>query len=329
MRTYRKRWRGAAIVTAVFTFGALGAVGLAAYTPQQIAKACTERPNTPACKAWWEAACKKFSCASTTTRPSTTTTTTSPSGDPKPLGPSGTYVLQWRDEFSGTTLDTTKWTNGWFPSSSTQRYTNPVNSSMDFCYDRQNVVVGGGVVELKAHPNSDSACRTRSGSTAPAAGGLIVTDNKFQRATGVWEARVKYQGPDEVCGSGSDVVYNWPAFWLNGDDWPQQGEIDAFETGSNGFPRWNVHSSVNGSDTDQPRSGPSICGQGWHTITVKRTAADVCFWFDGVSKGCTTDAARFAGFSHYTLLENAGDTDRTYTNLNSSAWFDYVRYWAL
>ena len=60
-----------------------------------------------------------------------------------PFGQSGNWNLIFADEFSGGTLDLTKWRPNWLGPSDTS-ITKPVNSAEVNCYDPQQVTVQNG-----------------------------------------------------------------------------------------------------------------------------------------------------------------------------------------
>ncbi|MDF2457459.1 MAG: glycoside hydrolase family 16 [Cytophagaceae bacterium] len=126
--------------------------------------------------------------------------------------------LVFYDEFNGTTLDGTKWNYdlgngcpnlcGW-GNNEKEYYTNST----------QNVNVTGGYLNLTARYSPN---HLNSGSDFTS--GKIHTRNKFDRAYGRFEAKMKLP-----VGTGL-----WPAFWLLPTDndygnWPTSGEIDIME----------------------------------------------------------------------------------------------------
>jgi beta-glucanase (GH16 family) len=177
--------------------------------------------------------------------------------------PSGTAKLTFDDEFSGTSLDTSKWENGWFGG------TQPINSDELACYGHSHVTVSGGTLNLLL--THDNTCGK------PYTGAAVDSIGKFAQTGGSFEARVFL--PDD--GHGNAVA--WPAWWLNGPDnvpWPQHGEIDVVE-GLSGSPETAAHVHY---DNNNDRGWTAPTGMtGWHTYGVKWDAATqfTQFYWDG------------------------------------------------
>ena len=129
----------------------------------------------------------------------------------KPVATSDTsltnYSLVWSDEFSGTAVDTTKWT---FETGNLG-----VNNEREY-YQAANATVANGNLVITAKKQTVGNFLYTSA--------RMNTLNKVSAQYGRVEARIKLP-----LGAGL-----WPAFWMMGTDitsvsWPQCGEIDVME----------------------------------------------------------------------------------------------------
>lgn len=251
-----------------------------------------------------------------TTAPTTTTaptptpppTTTAPSGSPQPTGPTGNFALKFADEFSGTSVDLSKWRPNWLASTDTA-VTKPVNSLEDQCSDPRNATVSGGTLKMLLEHRS---CTDNKGVTYPNAGVTMQTDSKnFHFTFGVIEARM-WTPP------GSGLAYNWAQWWATGQDWPQTGEIDVVETLTGGQPCWHFHYSG---------GAPGGCvniGSGWHTYTARWQSSRIDWWYDGQPVGTVTSGVTSAPLY---LVLGYGHNRNNPLNAPATAEVDYVRVW--
>jgi beta-glucanase (GH16 family) len=139
------------------------------------------------------------SAPATTTSPASATAPAKASAKqpPKPLGVSGDWKLVFSESFSGHSLDPNVWNahNGW---------TNQ-NAATD---SLSNVKLRNGQAILTLA--SDSS-------------GAELGTRHFALKVGEFaEARIRFAG-------NGHTIYNWPAFWLSGPDWPRGGENDIAE----------------------------------------------------------------------------------------------------
>jgi cytoskeletal protein RodZ len=245
-----------------------------------------------------------------TTSPTTTTATTTAAPAPAPtvaplaatgtapLGVPGSWTMAFDDEFNGTGLDGSKWSNCWF--SSNCGTMNNVSTSPG------NVSVNGGNLVLSL--------------SSASSGSLVSTNPKggattgYQFGTGYVEARIKFPG------DGTNL-YNWPAFWTTGQTWPTNGENDIAEVLS-GKMTVNYHS---GSGSHNQGSVPGNWGNAFHTYGLHRTATSSDVYFDGVLvKSYPTDDG---GAPQYIVLNVGASGTAPAYGAASQVQVDYVRAW--
>lgn len=214
-----------------------------------------------------------------------------------PNGPSGNWSIVFDDEFSGTSLDLTKWSPNWYGEGG------KMNNVGTYA---ANATVAGGNLVLQL-----------SSSTA---GALVHTDYKTGRYQlpigGYTEARVYFPG------SSAEPIYNWPAWWASGPSWPAAGEHDIAE-GLSGKLTVNYH-SPSGAHNFGAIAGTWY--NAFHTYGVHRKATSADVYWDGVLvKSYPTDD-NGAGEE---LILNVGASGSRVAQLGDAGAVkvDYVRAW--
>ena len=248
--------------------------------------------------------------ASTTTKAPAITSTTKPSGGspkPKPVGVSGSWALTFQDEFSGSSVDLSKWTPNWLGTNA--ETTKPINDAETTAYAPSQATVSGGALHLTA---VKASTKTSNGQTYPYKSGIVQSSGKYEFTHGVIEARIY------VPGSGGKIA-NWPAFWTDGHNWPADGEIDIFE-GLGGEAAWHYHYNGGGP-------GGSVAGNftGWHTYAAKWQAGSISFYYDGKLVG--TQSTGVVDAKHFLILNNAIGEWGGPTSTPATMQVDYVRVW--
>jgi beta-glucanase (GH16 family) len=206
---------------------------------------------------------------------------------PPPAVP-GHWKLVFHDEFNGTSLDRTVWNehDGWANQNNVTDYAS-------------NITVKDGHAILTL--------------ASPTSGAEISTDRFLLQVGDYAEARI------EFAGSGS-TIYNWPAFWTSGPNWPAGGENDVAEGFGNLTVNYHSPSLVE-------RSGP-IAGNwagSFHTYGVYRGRGFARVYWDGrpVRTYRTADDGQ-----PQSLLLTLGASDQTRTGPAGAMVVDYVRVWA-
>jgi hypothetical protein len=178
-----------------------------------------------------------------------------------PTGVSGTWRQVFGDEFDGTSVDPNKW------SLMEGRNMNHVTAHAS------NVKVSDGKLLL-----------TLASSTS---GAFLSSNPQEVRGTGsgydlpvggFTEARVYFPG-------NGTTIYNWPAWWVSGPNWPAAGESDIAE--GLGPLTVNYHSS---SGAHNQGAVPGIWSNAYHVYGMHRKAHSVDVYWDGkLVKSYATD----------------------------------------
>ena len=206
--------------------------------------------------------------------------TTNPDGDDE--AKKDGYTLVWRDEFDGTSLDTTKWnyqigTQDSYGSSTGPSYWG--NGELQY-YTQDAVTVSNGSLVITA--------KRQAMGDRPYTSGRILTRDKGSWTYGYFEARMK-----TPTGNGM-----WPAFWMlpqpstttSTDNiyggWPANGEIDIMEakgrlankvdTTLHFGKAWNEHEYKTAETTLKTNTDE------WHTYAVEWTADYIYWHVDGI-----------------------------------------------
>jgi beta-glucanase (GH16 family) len=188
------------------------------------------------------------------------------------------------DEFSGTSLDRTKWNvivtgSGW----------RTVNNEQQAYIDSTDVLsVAGGTLTIRPHLRRGFT--TPDGKTFDFVSGRIDTRDRFDFAYGTASARMKL-----AAGAGL-----WPAFWALGNGrWPDTGEIDVME--NVGDPTWTsvaLHGPGYFGNTPLVKRAP-VDVTGWHVYSVDWTADLLVFRIDGaeIYRASKADVEKYGRWS--------------------------------
>ncbi len=254
----------------------------------------------------------------TTTLTTITSTTTIPSLQPTSNAP-GPWTLVFDDEFTGSTLNLSKWAPNWFGSNALA-ITSPVNNYELECYNPSQATVGNGYLSLNAVAASSAPGHCGSQSETNASG-MIMTYGKFYYSYGYAEAEIWLPG-------NANSVYDWPAWWTDGEgvNWPATGEIDIME-GLSGALQYHVHTSCTGSGS----GNIAVAGDtsGWHTYAADWEPGSVTFYYDGNDVGAMTTASNgcMPNTPQFLILNLALGGAGGKTVVPSSMIVKYVRVW--
>jgi beta-glucanase (GH16 family) len=206
---------------------------------------------------------------------------------------SGSWQQVWGDEFNGSSLDRSKWTDldGWSMNNVTTR--------------GSNVSVSGGNLVLTLSSSSDGAEVDSSPADGAGANGFMLQTGDYA------EARINFPGD----GNG---LYNWPAWWASGPSWPAAGEHDIAEV-LGGDLTVNYH-SPSGSHNQGAVSGGWANSFHVYGVHVLADHADV-YWDGQLVKSYKTDD----NGQGKSLLINVGRDGTAVTGTASQVKVDYVR----
>lgn len=191
----------------------------------------------------------------------------------QPVGPSGSWTLLFHDEFSGSALDTKKWTTCFFNFRvGAQDCTH--DQSEQEVYQPTNVSVGQGILRLTAKKQTVRVAGHAFGYTSGMISSGPACDGCADRLTFTY-GYVEMRAWVPV-GQGL-----WPAFWaLPADEsWPP--ELDIFELLGQRPHEVNLHyHAANGSDDGTAWDGPNFAA-GWHTYAVDWEPGSITWYVDG------------------------------------------------
>jgi beta-glucanase (GH16 family) len=232
-------------------------------------------------------------------------------GPVMPDGVPGDWALKFDDEFNGTGLNTADWSTGWYGSGITP----PANNAEDNCDDPAEVSEGGGALSLSLVQQSENCGRQED-----YAAGLVSTMNSFSFTYGFIEARVWLPG---VPGNPGEVA-NWPGVWTDGQNWPEDGEIDVAE-GINGQVCAHFHGPDNPGGI--AAGGGTGCSggnytDGWHTFAADWEPGSITYYYDGTDIGSVTSGVTSAPM--FIVLDYAAGGD---LSAPAAMKVDYVRVW--
>jgi len=201
-----------------------------------------------------------------------------PCGPTTFLKPDGTaWTCSFSDEFSGSTLDDTKW-SPMLTAATGQR-----TGYECLLGGQDNIVVGNDSLSLTARRTaSPQLCSSPAGDFMTSyTGGMVTTGRKFSQAYGRFEVRARFPG--------STTPGLQASLWLYPQEetygaWPRSGEIDIAEWFSGWGDRAIPHLHYNG-EADDPNATTTSCliadPGSYHTYAVEWTPFSITFLYDG------------------------------------------------
>lgn len=261
---------------------------------------------------------------------------------PVPVGgPTGVVWSKpvFREEFTGTTLDTAVWHPGWFGDGV---LSGPVETTghENAAYATDHITVGGGKATFRAGPNTTK--RAVDGRTYLNVGSQITSDPLQGATTGYLSPGVDYYVECSAqLPAGNFGPHSLPlaSFWQDTQTWPAGFEIDIFEAAGTDSSSWRVHYPQSPGSSTQitpaPGGSTTVPGAttGFHSYGALIEGARaglptgrISFYYDGSLAGSVTPTLPVADLGRYLVLGvSAGG--RIALPHDVYAVFDYVRVW--
>ena len=248
-----------------------------------------------------------------------------PAATNTPTPTSGGATQLFDDEFEDGSLNTNKWTDGfWWDNNGC---TNAGNHELEW-YQSNDVIVSNGTLKLKAERRTVVGS---DGNTYNYTSGLITTGraawqdsapDKFGFQYGYVEIRAKVPK-----GTGLQ-----PSFWLLASDQTWPPEVTAMSILGNQPNAINLEfTDSSGTSTNHMWNGPDF-SDGWHTFALDWQPKSMTWYVDGVRRWRVTDKNRIPAEAMYLVLnlavggDWAGAPDAS-TVFPANLEVDYVRAW--
>lgn len=248
---------------------------------------------------------------------------------PTPIGQTGEWTLIFNDEFTGSTLDTSRWTTCYWWGK--QGCTIATNAELEW-YQPDQVLVADGVLRLRAEPRTLEAT---NGKVYRYTSGVVTTGRASSNTTHPARFSFTY-GYAEIRARIPTGRGLWPAFWLLPIDHNSRPEIDVMEI--IGHEPQVVYLRFHYLDADGRRrdvggkwAGPDF-SEGWHTFAIDWQPTALIWYVDGVERWRYTDQSAIPAEPMYLLANLAvggswpGAPDDS-TLFPSDYQIDYVRVW--
>src|SRR3984957_9436503 len=194
------------------------------------------------------------------------------------------WALVFSDNFSGTSLNKTNWAPDWFSDGTL----NPGSNTRGYA---TNVIVNGQLSLLLWNLTNGASI-----SSNPDGG----AKKGFQFTYGYAEAQLTLP-------TNGAVIAHWPAWWLDGQNWPMDGEIDIVE-GLSGHAAWHYHYDSGGGEDSHPIGGNVNTNPGTHIYGVNWYPGHLDFYYDGTlvtsaANGNLSGGATISSSPMYLILD--------------------------
>jgi Glycosyl hydrolases family 16 len=182
------------------------------------------------------------------------------------------WTLVFSDDFSGTSLNKTNWAPYWFSDGTSL----PGGSTSTPGY-ATNVTVNGQLNLLRISTN-----------------GALASSNPYGGAKKGFQFVYGYAEAQLTLPTNGTVIAQWPAWWLDGQDWPEDGEIDIME-GLSGHAAWHYHYDSGGGTDGHPIGGNINTSPGTHIYGVNWYPGHLDFYYDGTLVASATNGSLSGG----------------------------------
>jgi beta-glucanase (GH16 family) len=246
--------------------------------------------------------------------------------------PGVAWTCTFDDEFTGTTLDASKWSVVTTAGSSYHSGSECYSSSPN------NVAVANGYLRLTALKlSSYFSCKKLQGAyTTKYTSGAVTS--KFGQTGGLFTVRALF--PAATIQGLQSALWLYPVNPKKYGNWPRSGEIDIAEQYSmrSTYAVPTVHYIAQGHDPNTTNNYCAITPNAFHTYTVQWTATSLTFSYDG--SVCLVDTLRpgmglkapapfdqpfVVNLTEALGISRNGLTPKT--PLPASTYIDYVRVW--
>lgn len=197
------------------------------------------------------------------------------------------WALVFQDTFTGTSLNLTNWAPYWFSDGTA----NPGSSTRGYA---SNVTVNGQLNLLLWNSTN----------------GALISSNPNGGAKPGFQFTYGYAEAQLTLPTNGTVISHWPAWWLDGQDWPMDGEIDIME-GLSGYAAWHYHYDSGGGVDDHPIGGDVNTLPGTHIYGVNWYPGHLDFYYDGTlvasaTNGSLSGGATISSSPMYLILDYDG-----------------------